>query len=190
MNKFKTILSAILVLFIVGCSSTHKAKVDFDSNPDVDTSNYKTFAWMKQSKILITTQDINPVRKLVVDDAIEEAFIAKGYQLIEDPEKADFVISYTVGSRDKIKVDSYPATYHGGWGWGRGYYGGYHGMTMGTETRVRNYTEGSLAIDVFDVKSHQPAWHGSAVKRITSSDEENWEQSIRMIVNQTVAQFL
>lgn len=54
-----------------------------------------------------------------------------------------------MGNRDKIKVDTYPATYNAGFGWGRGYYGG---MYMGNETRVRTYTEGRLAIDVYDVK--------------------------------------
>ena len=135
---------------------------------------------------MVMSKDLNPVMKLRVDKDIEEAFIAKGYKLVSDPEKADFAISYTVGNRDKIKVDSYPATYLAGFGWGRGYYGG---MSMGTETRVRQYTEGRLAIDVYDVKSKQPAWHGYAIKRISKDDKENPEGAIELIVTQVVANF-
>ncbi len=178
----------MLVVVVSGCASSSMAKVDFDINPEVDMSTYKTFAWMKESKILVMSEDLNPVMKVRIDKEIENAFIAKGYQLSEDPESADFVISYTVGSRDKIKVDSYPASYHGGFGWGRRYHGMHYGMSMGTETRVRNYTEGKLALDIYDVKTHQPAWHGSATKRITTSDKENYELTITTIVNQVIDQ--
>lgn len=181
-------MSAAL-LVIAGCASQYEAKVDFDKNDEINTAQYKTFAWLKEQKIMVRSEDLNPVVKVRIDKAIENEFKAKGYNLIMDPEAADFVISYTVGSRDKIRVDTFPTTYHGGWGWGSHYYGGYGGMHMGTETRVRNYTEGKLAIDVFDVKTHQPAWHGSAVKRISSSDEENYEETIKTIVHQVVAQF-
>jgi len=195
MTNLKKIFIAIFILVIASCATTYDAEVDFDKNTKVETINYKTFAWLTPGKIMAPPEDINPVMKLRVDDGIEQAFIAKGYQLITDAEKADFAISYTVGNRDRIKVSNYPATYNTGFGWGRGYYGGYYGgmygssMTMGTETRVRQYTEGKLAIDVYDVKTHQPAWHGWAVKRITSADKEAPSTTIKDIIQQVVAQF-
>jgi hypothetical protein len=193
MMKMKKIFAAALVVLVASCSSTHEAKVDFDTNTEVDTSGYKTFAWLTPARIMAPPADLNPVMKLRVDAQIEEAFIAKGYTMVDDPEQADFNISYTVGSRDKIKVSSYPTTYNNGFGWGRGYYGGYYGgmygSSMGTETRVRQYVEGNLAIDIYDVKSHQPAWHGWAVKRITSDDKETPVTMIRAVIDKVVAQF-
>lgn len=180
---------SILVMVAAGCTATYEAKVDFDVNTDVNMSQYKTFSWLKDSKIMVASSDLNPVMKLRIDKEIEQAFKAKGYVFEENSEKADFVVTYTVGSRDKIRVDTFPSSYHTNWAWGGGYYGRHYGMHMGTETRVRNYTEGKLAIDIFDVKSRQPAWHGSAIKRITKSDEENYEQTIKTIVNQVLAQF-
>ncbi|NMP32570.1 DUF4136 domain-containing protein [Thalassotalea sp. M1531] len=178
-------LFAIFTL-VVGCATTHKAKVNFDKNEQVNTSSYKTFAWLKESKILAAPADLNPVMKVRVDKAIENAFAAKGYKLVNSPVEADFAISYTVGSRDKIKVDSFPATYRAGFGWGRSYYGG---LAVGNETHVRSYSEGKLAIDVFDVKTKQPTWHGWGVKRITSADKNDPATTIKTIVDQVVAQF-
>ncbi len=193
MTNLKKILIAAFAVVIVSCSSTYKADVNFDKNTNVDTDSYKTFAWLTSGKIMAPAEDINPVMKLRVDEEIEQAFISKGYKLIADAEKADFSISYTVGNRDKIKVNNYPATYNVGFGWGRGYYGGYfggmYGSSMTTKTRVTQYTEGKLAIDVYDVKTHQPAWHGWAVKRITSADKEAPSAAIKDIVLQVVAQF-
>jgi len=190
MAKIRTLLVAgLLVLGVAGCTATHNAKVNFDKNMQVNTQNYKTFAWLTKGKILAPAVDLNPVMKIRLDDAIMEAFTAKGYQLIDNAEKADFTISYTVGNRDKIKVSSYPASYNH-FGWGRGYYGGYYGgMGMATETHVSQYTEGKLAIDVYDVKSHQPAWHGWGVKRLTSNDKENPSAAIKAVVTQVVNQF-
>lgn len=191
MTTIKTFIITALIILVAGCA-TNAAKVNFDKNTDIDTVNYKTFAWLTEAKILVPPTDVNPVMKERIDKSIEQAFIAKGYQLIQDPEKADFAISYTVGSREKIKVNSYPATYNTGFGWGGGYYGGYGypgGMGMTTETTVRQYTEGKLAIDIYDVKSHQPVWHGWATKRITSSDEESPLTMINTVVIQVVEQF-
>lgn len=189
MTLIKKISATILLIAVASCSTTYKTKVDFDKNSKIDTSNYKTFSWLNAGKIMAAPEDFNPVMKVRVDEAVENAFIAKGYQLIDDAEKADFAISYTVGNRDKIKVSHYPSTYNTGFGWGRGYYGGVYGMHLNTETRVRQYTEGKLAIDIYDVKSHQPVWHGWAVKRITSGDKEAPSSAIKDVVHEVVAQF-
>ena len=191
-SKLKMFFVAALAVAIGGCVSQYTAKVDFDKNLEIDTSQYKTFAWLKESKILAVSEDINPVMKLRIDDAVEDAFIAKGYKLIASAENSDFAIAYTVGNRDKIKINNYPATYNRTFGWGRGYYGArahFASMHMGTETRVINYTEGKLAVDVYDVKSHQPAWHGWAVKRISSDDKEEPEQLIKSLVEQVIINF-
>ncbi|TEW54213.1 DUF4136 domain-containing protein [Psychromonas sp. RZ22] len=190
MNKIKIFIISILVVITTACAS-NVATVDFDKNSDIDTTHYKTFAWLTKTKIMESPLDSNPVLEHRISNSIEQAFIAKGYQLIKDAEKADFTISYTMGSREKLQVNSYPTTYGAGFGWGLGYYGsrGYNGTIIGTETTTRQYTEGKLAIDVYDVKTHQPAFHGWATKRITSDDKESATTVIDGIVKQVVSKF-
>jgi len=112
--------------------------------------------------------------------------------LIPDAESADFVLAFTVGSREEIKVDSYPSMsagyagygYPRHWGgWGGAYYG------VGTETSVRQYTKGMLAIDVFDVASRRPVWHGVATKTIYESDREDASGTIKAAVDAILAGF-
>lgn len=189
MTNLKKIFVTALVIAVAGCASTYKAKVNFDKNSKIDTSTYKTFAWLTPGKIIAPAEDINPVMKVRVDDEIEQAFVAKGYQLVSDAEKADFAISYSVGNRDKIKVSNFPSSYNSYFGWGRGYYGGMFGAHINTDTHVRQYTEGKLAIDVYDVKTHQPAWHGWAIKRLSTSDKETPSSMIKDVVDEVVAQF-
>lgn len=189
MNKMKIFSVFAVFAILIGCQTTSPAKVDFDRNTTIDTIHYQTFAWLTSAKILMPPAEINPVMKVRIDEAIEAAFMAKGYRLVDSIDDADFTISYTVGNRDKIKVTTFPAMYRGGFGWGRGYYGGYGGVGFGTETHVRSYTEGRLAVDVFDQKSKQPVWHGWAVKRIKSADRDNPTATIRTVVEQVINQF-
>ena len=87
--------------------------------------------------------------------AIAGSLKAKGFAQVDDPENADFAVGFTIGTEDKVRVTSYPSTYGGYYGRRGYYYGG-----GGSDVRVSNYTEGTLAIDIFDVSTRQPAWHG------------------------------
>ena len=118
--------------------------------------------------------------------AVEEELAAKGYSLVHDAASADFVLAFSVGSREEIKVDSYPSMNSGHVGhgyprhwsrWGGAYYG------YGTETTVRQYTKGMLAIDVFDVSERRPVWHGIANKTIKESDREDAAGTIKAAVD-------
>jgi len=191
------VISAITCVFLIaGCSSiTSSPTVSFDRNSTVETNDYKTFAWLNESKIKSTSLDINSASKVKFDDAIVVAFENKGFQLISDPKKADFTIAYTVGSRDKINKRFHPVKFQT------------HtksSLVLSTErptqikpvyspvstvTSVKQYSEGSLAIDVLDVKTHQAAWSGYATKRIYAKDENNRDEIIKDTVNLIVAQF-
>ena len=123
--------------------------------------------------------------------AVEEALVARGYRQVTRPGEADFVLSFTVGSRESIQIDSYPtmsvgytAGYPNHWRWGGAYY-----CCETQETRVREYTTGMLAIDVFDVEERRPVWHGTASKRVDESDRENAEEVIRAAVDAILAGF-
>jgi len=92
-----------------------------------------------------------------------------------------------VGSREEIQVDSYPSSYRGTWGWAgtRRYYG----SGFATDTTVRQYTVGVLAIDIFDVATKSPVWHGMGEKNITTSDLEDRGALITLAVDSILAEF-
>lgn len=186
MLKRQIMIFFAIIVTIMGCSSSPKVRVNFDRNEEISTAHYKTFAWLKETKILAMPDDINPVMKVRIDNAIERAFIARGYQLVDNAEKADFTISYTMGNRDKIKTDNFPVSYRIGFGWGYRYFGD---IGLINQPNVRSYMEGKLAIDVYDVKSHQPVWHGWAVKRIKNADQDNPSKAIREVVEHVVEKF-
>ncbi len=184
-NRF---LFAATIVVLASCSTSSGIKTFHDYNPSVDFASYRTWSFMSARPMIVsTTAIVNPLLEGRVMRAIRTEMDRKGFSYVDDPERADVVISFTVGSRDQVKVDQYPARYRVSYG---RYYRGYgYGTSYGTETRVRQYTEGQLAIDIFDVDNHTPAFHGSASKRLTSSDRDNPGALISSVVTEALLGF-
>lgn len=164
----------------------------YDSDPSHDFSSYQTFAWMSANPMIVgpTNRMPNPLLEPKIMAAIEDGLAAKGFSKVDDPEAADFVLSFTIGSREEIKVNSYPSTYagygyRGAWGWG----GPYYGMGVATETQVRQYQKGMLALDIFDVEEHRPVFHAVAEKSITDSDRKKLDETVQAAVDAVLAAF-
>ena len=185
------LLSVALVSLSLGaCASGFKAT--YDSDPAHDFSGYQTYAWISKNPMIVGQTDRipNPLLEPKIMSAIEDGMTTKGYSKVDDPEAADFVLSFTVGSREEIKVNSYPSSYagygyRGAWGWG----GPYSGMGMTTETQVRQYQKGMLALDVFDVEEHRPVFHAVAEKSITESDRKKLDETVQAAVDAVLAAF-
>ena len=180
----KVCFAAVFTFLIGGCASTFDATHDHDANHDF--SNYQTFAWISKNPMKVgpSVQSPNPLLEPRIMSAVETAMNQKGYRQVDAPKDADFVVSFTVGSREKIRVDSYPtmsvgvaSAYPSHWGWGAAYH------CCASDTQVRQYTKGILAIDMFDVKGRRPVWHGVAQKTITESDRENAQETISAAVD-------
>jgi len=192
MKAAKKLPGMVLVLTLLGaCASTFKATHDHDSS--IDFSKYQTFAWISKNPMKVGQTAVvpNPLLEPRIMSALEMALVAKGYKWVGDAASADFVLSFTVGSREEIKVDTYPSmsagyggAYPSHWRWGGAYYG-----YSSTETSVRQYTKGMLAVDIFDVEDRRPVWHGVASKTISESDRENRDETIKAAVDAILAGF-
>jgi hypothetical protein len=183
---------AVAVLAMISCSSPGIESFH-DYNPNINFARYQTWSFISTNPMIVSTAAgaVNPLLEGRIMRAVRADLAGKGFRYADNPEGADFVVSFTVGSREQIKVDQYPASYQVGYSRYHRYgYGGYgYGMSYGTETRVRQYTEGQLAVDVFDVTTRSPAFHGSATKRISDSDRENPEALIASVVTEALTGF-
>jgi hypothetical protein len=182
LNTVKNRLTCALVTISVcllasGCESI-SATSDYDRS--FDFSSYHTFSWISNSPLIGKTPETSPLSEGRIENAVTDVLTQKGYRFVDVGNPADFVIAFTVGARQQVRVTSTP--YPGGYGmtphmWGRPYY---------QDIDVREFTEGRLAIDVFDTRSKQPVWHGHATKSITSADQKNRDE----LINKAVAAIL
>ena len=191
----RSLTNIILLFFAVslasGCATGFKATHDHDASHDF--SGYKTFAWISSNPMKVgpSVQSPNPLLEPRIMRATEGVLTAKGFSQVAEPKSADFVLSFTVGSREQIKVQNtyptmsvgYATGYPSHWGWGASYH------CCARDTEVRQYTTGILAIDVFDVQEKRPVWHGAASKTINESDRENIEATVKAAVDAVLAGF-
>jgi len=179
----KTAVLAALAL-LAACASL---QVGSDYDKTASFGSYHTFALMRREHHP-NNGSTNPLVIQRAEDAIKAELSSKGYQFTPDPAAADFTVDFTIGSKERTDINSYPDPYVGmGWGWGRrGWWGGPY---WGSDVDVRQYREGTLSIDVFDARSHRPVWHGWAKKELSRKYIENSEEPIRRATNAVLARF-
>lgn len=187
MKRTINLLVAVAAIAVFGgCASHFEATFDHDSSNDFTA--YKTFAWVSEHPMQVgnVVRTPHPLLEQEIMVTIESGLGSKGYRLISDLDSADFALALTLGSRQEIKASSYPTmsvgyrgygmpTHWGGWG------GAYYGMSTGPS--VRQYDEGMLAMDVFDVEERRPVWHGVAAKSIKESDIKDLDGTIQAAVD-------
>jgi hypothetical protein len=171
-----------LALFVIAagglmsaCTTTTRVSADFDRSARFD--GYRTYAWMARDH----HDRHNPLIARFARESIDAELGQRGFVLVSDPAAADFEVDFTIGARDRIDVNTYPVRYRGPWAWGYGYYG--------REVDLRQYREGTLAIDIFDGRTHQPVWTGRATKEITRADQLRSDGPIRVATSEVLAQF-
>ena len=161
MTHFAALRAALagftLAFLLMACATAPTGNSDFD--PSHDFSKYQSFTWLSENPMKVGKTIVQPRETLEpsVMAAIRSSLESKGYQFTEDPGSADFLLSFSVGSREKMGPDAYPSMppdQVGRGGWGTAYYGGATGAA---------YLQGVLAIDVFDAAEKRPVWHLSLI---------------------------
>jgi hypothetical protein len=177
-EAMKTLIRALAigaVTVLIGCetiSATH------DFNPAINFDQYRTFAWISAHPLVDPAPNVNPLLEGRIEQTARDLLTAKGYRFVDEPERADFVVGFGLGATDKVRIDAYPAAYRGAWHWNAG-----HDVT------VRQHTEGRLVVDIFDVRTHQPAWHGWSAKTLTVVDRKDPQPAIRSALAAIFANF-
>jgi Domain of unknown function (DUF4136) len=175
------LLRTALIALMSSACATLQVGSDFDRSANF--SAYHTFSWMQRDRY----GSRNPLVVQRAQDAIQAELVHKGFNYVSDSTAADFIVDFTIGARERVDVQTYPAPY-GGW-WYAGYPGWWGTPYWGTELDVRQYREGTLSIDVFDAHSHRPVWHGWANKELTQADMEHSEAPIHAAVGAVLSKF-
>jgi hypothetical protein len=164
---------------LAGCETTPlTAQSDFSA--DTDFAAYRSFGWISTHPLAFADPSTSPQFEGRAMTAISEILREKGYRFEEDAAKADFVVSFSLGARDAIRVNNYPTQRSNVWE---------SDAQAQQPADVRTYTEGTLAIDLFDVKRRQPVWHGWVVKTISAADRANATSVVRDVVAAILAKF-
>ena len=177
MKPIKTFMFLLLSLVMVACSSI---KVDRDFDPGYQFTTLSRYAWLPQADNK-DDYDKDSLQDKRIRAAADQTLATQGYQQVH-PEQADFLIHYFTGS--KTRRDETHVTV------GMGYHTLPWTMGARTETRVRDYEEGQLTLDIIDPNSRQLIWRGVAKRRLPeTSTPEKRTAFIQEAVQETLKDF-
>ncbi len=175
-KNLPTITAALLIAaFTIGCASGSNIRSDFYRNADF--SQYHTYNFYADAGPESTNYQSLFSQHMVT--AITKEMNARGYEKSDDP---DLLVNFNAVLRDKTKVTTRPASasYRGYYGYRSGYYDPWFGYShsYATETHVSEYTEGTVNIDLIDVKKKKLIWEAVSVGRVREETLRNLEQAV------------
>jgi Domain of unknown function (DUF4136) len=160
LQKVVLVLIGTMILF-ASTSSAQQVKTDYDRNANF--AQYKTYSWEQ-----VKTKDPLDVDRIKSD--VNAVFAAKGWTLVASG--GDVSIIALQMTQNQQTLNTFYDGFGGGWGWrgfgGRGF-GGFGDATTTTDT----YTVGTLVVDLFDTKTKQLLWRGSASDTLSNNSNTN-----------------
>lgn len=170
------------VFFISGCQTT--PRYNFESDPEVDFTAYKTFAMMPLSS---QVPGAEPDLVLRVGDTVkstlEDELKSKGYTQT-DIDSADFTVNVT--GKVVPKVDVRDFGYQPYYSYSSARRWGYrHPYTVDfRDVYVDEYEEGTLIVEIYDAGTKELAWVGWTSARLNSKgpDLELVAEKVRGVI--------
>lgn len=162
------------VLVLSGCAST--PRVDVASDPAAEFTRYATFTFHEplhtDRESGVSTVLSQSLRRITLAE-----MQSRGYEYVEASANADLEVNFFVEHREK--VESYP---DGSWGMHYGYWGYPYGVWSGySSPRIRQYTVGTLHLDIVDLDRKQLIWEAIAEGRVQSDytyEQDDVEKAI------------
>ncbi len=170
-----------LALFLTGCAGP---RVDWDYDTSAVYTDLKSYAWLDHGKSKNSEEKGYQLDSLLdkrVRAAIDKELEAKGFHQVNEAQ-ADFLVNYLTSVKTR-RDEEHIAT-------SMGYGFNTWGMGLRTETRVTEYEEGSLVIDMINPESKELFWRGRSKSRVVDgvTPEERTEK-INQAVSAILAEF-
>ena len=162
MKMQKVMLALVgMTLVFAGMGSAQQVKTDYDRSANF--ALYKTYSWEH-----VETKDpltVDRIKHAV--NAVNAVLAARGWTLVDSG--ADVAVLAMEITRDQQTLDTFYDGFGGGWGWRRFGGGGFGEATTTTDT----YTVGTVVVDLFDTKTKQLIWRGSASDTLSNNSDKN-----------------
>src|SRR5262249_4309858 len=154
MMKIKKPLFVLILLVLCSSSATSSfaidVKIDFDRTTDF--GRYKTFCWQK-----VGTR--NPLWIERIRAAVGSALTAKGWSQVESGSACDVAVVAMEIKRNHDTVNTFYDDIGGGW--------------SESTTTTESFQTGTLIVDLFDAKSKNLVWRGSATDTLSKNSDKN-----------------
>jgi len=153
------LIAAILALAVLGsCASGPKLRSNYDTSADFGA--YRTYGFFE--KLGTDRSGYSTIVSATLKSAVSSEMEKRGYRLAETP---DVLINFQARLRRTQEISGVPGPPPFYYGYRYGFYGPWPGYDY--EPMVRDYTEGTLNIDIVDRVRKQLVWEGVAIGEVS-----------------------
>ena len=174
MKKILMILNSVIIVMLMGCSSTYNL-VSSDYDKSVDFTKYKTFAWLPDRADTVNTPYDNQIIRNNIRNYLGQCMSDRGYSV--DLENPGLLLQLVITNAKKESVTtSYQSSnYYRPYYYGSSYYSpyqhnyyyrGYQSYNYSYPSTItsqkQEYVEGAITLNFVDSKTKQLVWTGTA----------------------------
>jgi hypothetical protein len=178
----------VLLAVLTAAPAAYAAKPNIQWNKDYDFSQLKTYAW--QDPTAPSLAQSNPFMHKFIQDEIEKRLTAAGLAKTAAGAAPDVWVTYHGAVQNNVELHSDSFGYgFGGYGMGGwGMYGYGAAGPVSTTTRVVEYKEGTLVVDIVDPRKKELIWRGSSTPILISDSNEKTQKNITKALDAMVKQ--
>jgi hypothetical protein len=167
-SAYQTLLlacSLLGLLVVAGCASGPTIRSNVDESADF--TSFRTFGFFEP-----LATDREGYQSLISQQLVASAdreLVARGLQRTDT--NPDLLVNFSADLDQRLRVTQSPATPRRNFHHHR--QGFYSTWPMYQRTEIRQYTKGTLGIDVVDAARQQLVWEGFALGRVTQRTTDN-----------------
>jgi len=161
---------------VAGCVHTN-VRTDYDTSADFN--KYHTYYWVGGRDVSGGGSLENSLVDKRIKDIIVAQLSAKGLSETADTSKPDLAVLYWIGTKDKTSIQTAPSSSlstRAVYGRYDPYWNGRWGRTY-DEVVVRNYTEGTLIVDLIDANTKGLVWRAYLVQTVDKDPQKTAERA-------------
>lgn len=160
-RTIQTALITAFALLLSACGSTPLESVsDFDEK--FDFSKVRNIAFLPINRANLNTIIVSDMQASRINDAMEDDLRRKGFSVVKDRQQADLLLAWHLVTHEKTDIRSYNSmSYYSCWRCGPAV----------SDVSVRQYTVGTLIVDMIDPSRGQSVWRSTIESKLSSKPD-------------------
>ena len=153
------------------CSTTPSFEADTDYDRDFDFSAVKKINIQPPKRVDSTASVlVSDMQVARISDALAKELTTRGFALVTEADEADLLLSWHLVTQEKMDVRAYDSmSYYNCWRCG----------PPVSDISVREYTQGTLIVDLIDPSRYKSVWRGIVQSRMHPNASEQESASRR-----------
>lgn len=167
-----------LLALVSACATPITATTDFDSR--YDFSQVRSFALQPVSRANPSTVIISDMQVDRINRALSDELERRGFEMVDNNADADMLLVWHLVTQERTDVRTFNSgVRYNCWN-----------CSMGTDVRVRQYTQGTFIVDMVDPVKLRSVWRSTIESRLRDQpDPQRAEENRREAATAIFAEF-